>query len=366
MSRFFKVLGVVVIASALPLTAMADVGYDEGFWIKSSDANQMLKIGGFVQTDLNYMVTDIGRNTLGFGIPHAQFWFEGFAPNPSWKYRIQGELEDGTFVLKDAYAEYSDSDMSNLRAGQFKVPFGRQAFAYSNDLAFVDRSRASNFFGSASIANNRDLGVLYHGKYDFLSYYGAVVNGAGANAANAPDQEFSYAVRLVLGDNQLAEADLSRHDELSWGVGVSYYMNENLGAATIPSLGGIANPLANIAMRSHLVGADFVIRSNGFAFQGEFFYAHRDPTGIASIKQYGGYAQLNYLLMDKTDVGVRGSYIDPDKDTGDDQYLDMELVGGYYFDSNHRYKLQGQYGYHRQNAANLDDHGFTVMLQASI
>jgi phosphate-selective porin OprO/OprP len=373
MSRFFKLLSVAVVVVALPLAAIAEVGYDEGFWMKSSDANKMLKVGGYLQADLDYNILDVGKNTLGFGIPHAQFWFEGFAPNPNWKYRIQGELNSGAFVLADAYAEYASCDMHNLRAGQFKVPFGRQAYAYSNELAFIDRSRATNFFGSANLANVRDLGLMYHGKYDFLSYYAAVVNGAGANNANAPDQEFSYALRFVLGDNEYAEADLARHDELAWGVGLSYYMNEyNQSPATFALTG--ADPSFGTNLRSHLAGADFVLRSNGFAFQGEFFYAHRNPMGLPtggatllpSVKQYGGYAQLNYLLQDNMDVGVRGSYIDPDKDTGDDQYLDLDAVAGYYFDSNHRYKLQGQYGYHRQNAGNLDDHSFTVMLQASI
>lgn len=72
---------------------------------------------------------------------------------------VEGELADDEGPWRDVFVDARVSRWLRVRAGQFKVPFGRDELTSGADLSFVGRSQLSN-----ALAPGRDIGVMVHGR----------------------------------------------------------------------------------------------------------------------------------------------------------------------------------------------------------
>jgi phosphate-selective porin len=95
---------------------------------------------------------------------------------------VSREFGDADEPERDTFANVRFNRAFELRAGQFKMPFGRDALIGGANLDFVYRSLAGRL-----IAPGRDLGVMAHGRLKSrrLGYQAGVFHGDGDNARSA-------------------------------------------------------------------------------------------------------------------------------------------------------------------------------------
>ena len=84
-----------------------------------------------------------------------KLYFTGFAHKPTIKFKIQLDVErfrsgtgqSGNVRLEEAFVDLTSRPWTQLRLGQFKVPFGYEKMTSSGRLNLVDRSIVHTFFG---------------------------------------------------------------------------------------------------------------------------------------------------------------------------------------------------------------------------
>lgn len=345
------------------------VGYKNGFFIKSADGNYKLLIGSYFQFHF-HLLNEGGETEYGFRMRRARLYFKGNAFSPRLKYKIQLDLVNfQTDLLLDAYINYEiiQNDLLNIQVGQQSIPYIRQQAISSTAQMFVDRALASREFVNdddvdtdgdgvpdSLIKHGRDLGVQFHGQpFDKkLEYYAGVFNGHGMNTTNV-NNDFLYMGRVVYNPMGYAgysyEGDYSYHEDFALFVGVSANYNvRNISSDKVTSLGGETG-----------------LKYKGFSATGEFLFRNTKPgdTLLDTTNDIGYYAQAGYFVLPKKmEVAVRASQVffeGPLNDRGEFQvgvngfvygnnlklqtdysYLPTNTVGG--LENNHRYRLRLQ------------------------
>jgi len=193
------------------------VGYDEGFWVGSGAYS--LRFSATVQARYEAWRWDADQEPLdpwfdgdlaGFSLPRATLKLSGTAPcNTSWYAELevgdhgQAEVERRFGVagsplgplaqshaydpLREAWVEWSLSDLLSVRAGRIRTATTRQLMTPPERQQFCDVSLASAFVGSLMPGytdRNRDHGLMVHGRIgvrDAWSYLVTVTNGDGAD-----------------------------------------------------------------------------------------------------------------------------------------------------------------------------------------
>ena len=112
------------------------------------------------------------------------------------EFELSREFGDATEPERDAFANIRFDRAFELRAGQFKMPFGHDALKGGSNLDFVYRSLIGR-----QIAPGRDLGVMAHGRLKRrLTYQAGVFQGDGDNGRTSQTRggRHAWAGRLVL------------------------------------------------------------------------------------------------------------------------------------------------------------------------
>ena len=140
-----------------PSPAPTPAGYRDGFFfIRSPDGGSQLRIGGYTQFDGRFFVDESGA-------PPGQFVFRRIRPElrgtvfQHYDFRLLTDFAGGKLVVEDAYVDVHYSDLLELRAGKFKVPFGLEILQSTPAVTFIERGLPS------LLAPNRDLGVELFG-----------------------------------------------------------------------------------------------------------------------------------------------------------------------------------------------------------
>jgi phosphate-selective porin OprO/OprP len=99
-----------------------------------------------------------------------------------FKYQVEGELHDRDQPWRDVFVNARVVRTLELRAGQFKMPFGLDQQTGSMDLDFNYRSLAGTY-----AAPGRDIGVMVHGRVlkDLARYQVGVFAHGGDNARSS-------------------------------------------------------------------------------------------------------------------------------------------------------------------------------------
>ncbi len=154
--------------AAAPEAAPAPVtsGYDKGFFIKAD----RFEIHFGTRLQLLYQYTD--PDTFMYDsllqdtedtkplnelfVRRFKFYMTGFAWNPALKYKVQfdvvpfkvgGGSGGGNVRLEEAFVDVTYKPWTQVRLGQFKVPFSYEKMTSSGKLDLVDRSIVHSFFG---------------------------------------------------------------------------------------------------------------------------------------------------------------------------------------------------------------------------
>ncbi|MFO0839773.1 MAG: porin [Phycisphaerae bacterium] len=383
--------------SLMPSTLLA--GYDNGFYIGSSDEKFMLKLNGDMQVrwtyyhsrDTNrYLLPGVKRDDRsGFDLQRLRLNIGGYAYNKDLTYDIQirADAPDNyDAVIQYAWVNYRVADEFNIQAGIFQTADRRsQQLADNGLLQFVDRGLVDATFGFGNGLGIRLWGHLFDKRF---CYFVDVVNSLGGHnnrtITTDPAERDSNpaiigrAVWHILGDpgkdgcalcaEFSGEGDLRKDkSQPLWDFGFDYAFDENSGdnlnrfavplSGWHPGVGGFGL-VSSRGTQMNQFGFDTGLKWMGFSMQGEYVIRLVDPRATGNFPfapwwvasgdesttaQHGGYVQLGYMLPipgfeDKIELVARVGGVSA---LAEHQEGTWEYAGGVnYYIEGHKVKLQ--------------------------
>src|SRR5438309_26931 len=175
-----------------------------------------LVLGGFIQMnfedgDVSAFEGRFGQTALKdrFRLRRARINLTGdFAEQ--FDFKVEGDFEnsDGlnssrtAFEATDIFVNWHQFAEANVKAGQWKAPFGLEQITPDQYLIIIERS-----LPTGAITPERQIGVQLWGKpftnvwpdqKDLLTYYAGIFNGNGRNVTINDNNNFMYVGRLEL------------------------------------------------------------------------------------------------------------------------------------------------------------------------
>ncbi|MBN1341852.1 MAG: hypothetical protein JXQ73_04190 [Phycisphaerae bacterium] len=357
------------------------VGYDHGFYIKSSDDKFLLNISGMMQfrwTGTNRQTDNPrlqGRNKQddinGFEIEKLFLTFAGHIHTDKLTYQVtvQGDTDlSHDWVTYYALVNYEVVPEFQVMAGLMDLPQGRQFMNWDSKLQFVDRSMVEEAFFLG-----QSIGVMFHGTLaKRVTYMAGIYNGIN-DPTDSPGREqldtnFAFASRLIghiLGEGISDETDLEYSKDPLLDVAASFYINDdngdNLGPGLLYSIpdrirrgrGIGGNAIADATGTQYYgFGADAAFRYRGFSLTAEWYL--RTVDGESEFSQWeiltgkshsshvqGGYIQAGYFVIPKkVEVAARMGGV---WDNDDDNVWEYTFGVNYYPYSSHNFKIQADF-----------------------
>ena len=168
-------------AAAKPASTLPQVGYDEGFFLRTQDGNFVMRINGRIAEDFlfsepNSSPSDtqtLDRARLGVDATFYKYF----------RMRLENEFSSGAFSgssgLRDAFIAVAPIPEFNLQAGQYPVPVSYESILSKKYTNFVERAAVV----SSTFNPRRDVGVMAYGVVAnrLVQYQLGAMNGAGQN-----------------------------------------------------------------------------------------------------------------------------------------------------------------------------------------
>ncbi len=318
-----------------------------------------LSLSNRVQLRFTQEMPEVGDDVGSFRVRRAKTKFEGWVYNKNLTYELQLNWPDTANPLEDANINYDftgGEKMFQLKAGQFKVPFGRQELTSSGSQEFADRSIVSGEF-----ARGRDIGVQIWGTPlgGKLDWRFGIFNGNGRTVSRNDNDKYQTNARLTFqpfGDVKYSEGDFESSSKPLFAVAANYESNERPVAAS-------GSTPAHTADRE-IVGGDVVFKYKGFFLFGEIFDASTERSGAVSDFDHDGWhAQAGYFVIpQKFEVAVRMAELDPNAGVSNNEREERGVVLGYFWNK-HAHKLQGDYRQIENKATDRTDDEFRLQYQ---
>jgi len=156
------------------------------------------KVGGFVIGKYSYTDQDGKHDGDGFSQRLVRLYADGSILK-DFKYRVQIQINNASFHMKDYYVEWTHWKEFSVKVGQYK-----RAFLFENpynpwNVGFGDYSQITkklsgmgDYCGEASSTGGRDQGIQIQGDlfpvadgYRLLHYQVQLMNGQGINTGDA-------------------------------------------------------------------------------------------------------------------------------------------------------------------------------------
>ena len=338
-----------------PVVPAFDVSWKDGkTTIKSKSAE--LNISNRMQvrfTDENREVepaNDPDRSS--FTIRRMRTKFDGWVYVKELQYELQFDTAQQTNLLQDANINYDftkGKKLFMLKAGQYKVPFGRQQQTSSGSQQFVDRSLASDIF-----ARGRDIGIQVWGtpKNSLIDWRVGVFNGNGRTVTRNDNDDLQVNARLQwqpFGDVKYSESDFESAGKPLLALAVDYE-----GSTREVAAAGSTPAHQN---DQTITGLDAVFKFKGFSAFAELYQRENDRSlaTLADFDDSGYVAQAGYFVVpQKFEVALRLSEFDPNDDVDNNEREERGLVLGYFWNK-HNHKLQADYREIETKPANTTD-----------
>jgi len=368
-------------------------GYNKGLTFSTTDGNFKMRFRIRGQFQVSVDDTDGENTATNFSVARLRMKWDGHAFRPWFLYTLQLGARDSV-TLRDLYFTIAYNKNIMPRVGQFKVPFSRETLNSSSALQLVTRSIADAEFTYA-----RDRGVTLNGglgkNYNF-SYAAGVFNGDGRNGKST-DSNLLYAGRIQLG---LGGEESKFSPNSAFPTAKAYKIVPNfakkptfvvgLAAAGIPGLNiDRKSPNSLLTDRFEELGitqanltsitGDVNFKMPVFNVQGSYYSRWIDPEegGGSTAYDQGFNAQAGVFALPKTLEFVgRFTYVDFDTGSGvvpantSVQNTAWAVTPGinYYISKDHRWKVQLQYSFLRQEFTqgepDIDSNVIRAQLQA--
>jgi len=223
-------------------------------------------------------------------------------------------------ILKQAWVEYNLNKLANFRVGQFKYPFGLEAYGSVTKWKFIIPSYATIGISKRLGLEGsmfRDIGAQFSGtisggKNVSIVYKAMVMNGNGPNILdNNSEKDFvaNLAVKLPF----------------NLSIAGSYFAGK-----TYDSDGA--------GVDENAFSANIAVQNSRFTLQAEYLSA-KNNYATKEVTPSGYYAYGTYKLFNNLELGIR--YDAYDKDTAEDNNSKsrVTLMTGYYFSKLNRIML---------------------------
>jgi hypothetical protein len=256
-------------------------------------------------------------------------------------------------AVRDAFITLAPLRSLKLRAGQMKVPFGRQRVVSSGNLQMVDRSLVT-----AELNLDRDVGITLFsddlgGLNGLLGYQVGVFGGDGRNRVSG-GYGLLYAGRLAVrpvggerGDD-LDEVDFNHgKPRLQLGISGAFNHRTDRERSTIGTVFR-TGPWADYAH----AGADTSFKYRGLSLTGEFFLRHalesrhtvqEEGVSVTDVARegYGGFFQAGKMLTERLELSSRVGVTQAMGDKPSSFKSEREVGGGVsYYVKKHALKVQ--------------------------
>ena len=303
-----------------------------GFGFATGDGLFSLWLGGLFQFGYTGFDRDDLRDTNNFSVFRNRIQMNGKAFDKNLDYKVQLETASGVTLL-DAFVNWDICDWAEVKAGQFKVPYGRQSLTSAGKLQFIERTIVDGAFSFG-----RDVGVMLHDTMPVqedgdatVEYSFGLFNGEGANVNANDNNWFMWALRFgvyPMGVVTYSEGRAPADPDPKFGIAGSYVSEKGRPFGT--------------EVETTAWEFDGVVTWEGLYVTGEYFQNEVDPSGGSSVDTDGWYVQAGYMVPN-SDIEVLGRYgmIDWDGDaTGLDDTTDWALGFAYYIGGHgHPYKI---------------------------
>lgn len=303
-------------------------------------AELKLVLGGYVQInfedgDVSAFEGRFGQTALKdrFRLRRARINLTGdFAEQ--FDFKVEGEFEnsDGinsnrtAFSGTDIFVNWHQFAEANIKAGQWKAPFGLEQLTPDPSLIIIERS-----LPTGAITPERQIGVQLWGKpfaniwptgTDFLTYYAGIFNGNGRNTTVNDNNNFMYVGRL---ESTLFKGVFGKDSYLKLGAdvlnsrddaGVNISQSLNLLVNADGSLSPFVLPGAD---ERTAWSVDAWLKMGPFDLIGEYLQEHVQgrtvngvPPGFADFTTNGFYITAAYFLIPKKlQVAVQWQDLNP-------------------------------------------------------
>jgi len=196
---------------------VVDVG-PEGFFIHSQDNSYNLRIGGYMQADGRFYLSEPKPTGSEFLIRRLRPYFEGTV-GKYYDFRFMTDFGQGATTLQDAYADIHYWPQFRLRLGKFREPVGLERLEEDRALKFVERGLPT------ALVPDRDLGFNFHGDLfaQRLEYALGLFNGTPDNTATAYSDNNDgkdFAGRIFV--HPFADTSLEYARQLGFGIAGTY------------------------------------------------------------------------------------------------------------------------------------------------
>lgn len=349
------------------LIGPVSAGYDRGFFLRSADGNNELRLGLVGQIRYVYNHRSEGENvgdssdrdSDGFQIRRAQVDFQGHFVDPRWTYRLRLDANNGGNIQAAwAWVGYKINDDLSLTFGQIKPSFLHEENVGGPAQLAAERSYTSDYFTTDFTqgiqltwrASDRLklVGTLHSGSYAARTDFNNDGTDFGLNAR---------AEYLLVGDN-VKTAWRQFGDFQSWsgdqpvvlvGAAVNYEKGESGIDGSLPDVFGWT---ADITAKFNGLGLFAAIVGKHYSVDGT--PASGVPSDLDGSDQIGIVAQASYFLIpDKFEPFIRYEWINFDgayyRNNGggiqsgsrnlDDDDLSIITVGANYYLKKHNAKL---------------------------
>ena len=330
------------------MPSILQAGYDEGFFIRSSDDNFLMKINGLIQfrwthygtqSQNRYLNPRLHRNDrTGFDVQRIRLALSGHVYSPDLTYHIEfgADSPNGYDLVSDeVWVNYRMQEELQFRSGLLRLASTRAQMLDDDKLQMVDRPMTDAVFGLGYGVGVRFWGNLFDKK---LTYYLDIVNSvsdgegvaAGRTITTDPaelDNNPAILFRAVwhaLGDEHMefeSQSDLAFSPTPGLDIGFSYMFNEDEYDAITTRIpyplprrlrnqGGYGLVSTNGAQINQF-GFDAAFKYQGFSATGEYILRMVDPRRAGrrpftawwlfsnqdkTTVQQGAYVQLGYFL----------------------------------------------------------------------
>lgn len=319
-------LAALVIASAAaPLRASSEEKAPTGLKISKA-----LNLSGYTE----FYGASVENDKDTFSVRRARFTLGGEIMK-HLRYKVMVDLTKSS-VLNDAIVEYVPSDIVGVRVGQFLVPFSLESVTSVADLETVNRSRAVDRLspGRDNDSTGRDVGLAVFGRWSFIEYTVAVLNGSGINKKDDNDRK-DYAGRVVFRPFKF----------LSFG-GSIYRGNKFLSAA---------DPVVKRDREGLEVSASWRM----LIFRSEYIHA-----SDVALSRSGFYAMAGgFVIPGKLQIVARYDAVDMDRTLAGD--TDKFYVFGANWVFAGRTKVQLNYELQRPGLSGTDNSGVYAQFQVA-
>ena len=313
-----------------------------------------LVLGGFVQVnfedgDVSAFEGRFGQTALKdrFRLRRARISLTGdFAEQ--FDFKLEGDFEnsDGlnanrtAFEATDIFINWHQFAWAQIKAGQWKAPFGLEQLTPDTTLYTAERT-----LPTGAITPERQVGIqlwgkpfatIWPGQADALTYYAGIFNGNGRNITNNDNNNFMYVGRL---DSTLFKDVFGKGSFLKLGADV-LNSRDDKGTNISQSLTLLVNSDGSLspfvlpgADERTAWSVDAWIRMGPFDLIGEFLQEHVHPRTVDGVP--GGFDAFTtdgfyvtaayYLIPKKLQAVVQWQHLNPGQKGSDGI---SSIVGG--------------------------------------